>query len=693
MPPAAPSPGSRHDRATGPRWLVALALLGLVVAVFHPVREHDFTGYDDNYHVTDNLHLRSGLTLENAARAFTDSYFAIRAHAQGRPHRALGGWRWIPLTTISFQLDYELYGLEPAGFLLTNVVLHALSTLLLFAALTRMTRAMWPSAFVAAVFAIHPLHVEPVAWVAARPDALASVFWMLGMLAWARYAERPSLGAYGGVALCVALGLLAKPVVVTLPFALLLLDYWPLRRLAPAGAAAPWPLDRARFVRAVLEKLPLLALAVAASAVTFVVAVEGGGMFDTNLLPFDARLANATVSYGVYLAQSVWPSGLAVFYPHPVNGLPAWQVAGSAALLVLLSGLALRWVRTRPYLAVGWLWYLGTLAPMIGLVEFGYQARADRYMYLPLVGLAIAAAWGAADLASLRRGARQILAVAGAAAVAGLAINAWQQVKTWRDTVTLFERAVEVTEDNFLAHKNLADGLLQLGRVDEAEFHYREALRIQPGWPDARLGWADLLAAQGRLGEALEHYEEALQRNPNETRTGTRVAGHYGLTLLRVGRFAEARHQIERALAVHGGVAELHAGMAFASSQLGDFVRAVRHGREALRFDPALDSAANNLAWILATSPDPSARNPEESILIMGRLLREAERPHPAYLDTLAAAYAAAGRFPDAIDTAARAEKLAREEQSWAKAERIRVRLARYREGEPWIERPARDGG
>jgi spermidine synthase len=270
---------------------------------------------------------------------------------------------------------------------------------------------------------------------------------------------------------------------------------------------------------------------------------------------------------------------------------------------------------------------------------------------------------------------------------------AWQQVKTWRDTVTLFERAVAVTEDNYLAHKNLADGLLQRGRVAEAELHYREALRIQPGWSDARLGWADLLAAQGRLGEALRRYEEEIQRNPNDTRVGTRVAGRYGLALLRVGRFAEARDHLERALVVHGGVAELHAGMAFVTLQLGDFARAVHHGREALHLDPALDSAANNLAWILATSPDPHARNPEESIRIMGRLLREAERPDPAYLDTLAAAYAAAGRFPDAIDTAVRAEELAREERNWAKAERIRVRLVGYREGDPWIERPAHDGG
>jgi len=325
---------------------------------------------------------------------------------------------------------------------------------------------------------------------------------------------------------------------------------------------------------------------------------------------------------------------------------------------------------------------------MIGLVQVGLQAHADRYMYLPLVGLAIAAAWGAADLASPRRGTRQFLAVAGAAAVAGLTFAAWQQVKTWRDTVTLFERAIAVTEDNYIAHKNLAGELLLRGRIDEAERHYREALRIRPGWSGALLGWADALAAQGRVGEALGHYEEELRRDPDNTE----AAGRYGLALLRVGRFAEARDSLERALAAHGDVAELHAGMALATSQLGDFARAVRHGREALRLDPTLDSAANNLAWILATSPDPRARNPEESIRIMERLLREAERPDPGYLDTLAAAYAAAGRFPDAIGTAVRAEKLAREERRWAMAEQIRVRLARYRGGESWTEHPARDG-
>jgi len=358
-------------------------------------------------------------------------------------------------------------------------------------------------------------------------------------------------------------------------------------------------------------------------------------------------------------------------------------------LITLLSALALRWARTRPYLIVGWLWYLGTLVPMVGLVQVGLQAHADRYMYLPLVGLAIAAAWGAADLASLRGSTRQFLAVAGAAAVAGLGFAAYQQVKTWRDPMTIFEQAIAVTEDNYIAHSNLAGALLLDGRAGEAGPHYREALRIRPDWPEAQLGLANALAAQGRLGEALERYAELLQRDSGDAR----AAGHYGLALLRVGHFAEARDQLEYALTAHGNIAELHVGMALASAQLGDFARAVRHGRKALQLDPTLDSAANNLAWILATSPDPSARNPDESIRIMGRLLGEAERPDPAYLDTLAAAYAAAGRFPDAIDTATRAEKLAREEQRSAIAEEIRVHLARYRGGEPWIEQPARDGG
>jgi len=670
--PASVNPALRSTRATGLRWLVALALLGLVAAVFHPVRGHDFVQYDDDVYILENPNLRSGLTPESVMRAFTEPYEN----------------NWIPLTWISLQVNHEFHGLEPAGYLVTNAVLHALSTLLLFAALTRMTRAIWPSAFVAAVFAIHPLHVESVAWATERKDALSGVFWMLGMLAWARYAERPSLRAYGVVALCLSLGLLAKPAVVTLPFALLLLDYWPLRRLAPEGAAAPWPFDRARLKRAVLEKLPLLVLVAAASAVTFVVQRRTGAMVDASLLPLGSRIANAVVSYVVYLGQSVWPSGLAVFYPHPGDGLPALQVAGSAALLVLVSALALRWARTRPYLAVGWLWYLGTLVPMIGLVQVGRQAHADRYMYLPLVGLSIAAAWGAADLGSSRRGVRQVLAAAGATAVAVLALTAWQQVKPWQDAVTLFEHAIAVTEDNHLAHKNLADALLNEGHAEEAADHYREALRIQPSWSEARLGWGEALAALGRIGEAIKRYEEVLRHNPEDTR----AAGHYGLALLRAGRFAEARDPIERALADNERVAELQAGMALVSAQVGDFARAVHHGREALHLDPALDSAANNLAWILATSPDPHVRDAEEAIGVMENLLRGAERPQPAYLDTLAAAYAAAGRFPDAIETAARAEKAARDEQQWAMAEQIHVRLALYRGGEAWIERPTSDG-
>ncbi|MCH8084048.1 MAG: glycosyltransferase family 39 protein, partial [Myxococcales bacterium] len=278
--PANPDPGSPRNRTAARHWLIALALLGLIAAVFHPVREHDFTGYDDDFYITENPYLRSGLTLENVVRAFTQPYVA----------------NWIPLTRISFLLDYELYGLEPAGFLLTNVILHALSTLLLFAALTRMTRAIWPSAFVAAVFAVHPLHVESVAWASERKDVLAGAFWMLGLLAWTRYTERPSLGAYGIVTLCLALGLLAKPIVVTLPFALLLLDYWPLRRLAPEGAATPWPLDRARLGRAVLEKLPLLVLVAAAGAVTTAVYLQAGQIVDAEQMPLEQRLANAAVS-------------------------------------------------------------------------------------------------------------------------------------------------------------------------------------------------------------------------------------------------------------------------------------------------------------------------------------------------------------------------------------------------------------
>ncbi len=636
---------------------VGLALAGLValvVLVYLPVRHHAFVEYDDDLYIVENPNLRQPLGLESVARAFREPYEHL----------------WVPLTWLSLHVEYRLHGASPRGYLATNVALHALAAVLLYAAFARMTGARWRSLFVAAVFAVHPLRVESVAWAAERKDVLAGVFWMLALVAHARLAERPrSVSRYLAVALCLVLGLLSKPMVVTLPFALLLLDDWPLRRLSR---------------RAVLEKLPLVALAAAASAVTVWVQRESGALLSVDRLPLGDRIANALDSYGVYLVKTVWPTGLAAFYPHPRGGLPPWRVAGAALLLASLTALALRAGRARPYLRVGWLWYLGTLVPVIGLVQTGLHARADRFTYLPSIGLALIAAWGVPDLLARVRAPRWAAPVAGACAIAALAVAASLQVRHWSGPIALYERAIAVTEDNYLAHKNLGDVLLAQGRLDEAERHYLAAARIDPSWSETRLGLADLRAARGDLGGALRGYEEVLRADPGSTR----ALGRYGLALLRAGRVREARPALERAVAAHGGVAELHAGLALAAAGVGEDALAAQEGREALRLDPALDAAANNLAWLLATTPDERVRAPEEAIALLEGRLRGAAAT-PSQLDTLAAAYAAAGRFGDAVETARRGERLARAQGRAGAAERFRERRGLYEQGRPYVERPA----
>ena len=406
-----------------PYQLVPLLLLASTLAVFFPVRDHEFVDYDDARYVVENPNLAEGLGRESVARAFAEPYFA----------------NWIPLTSISLLIDHELYGLEPAGYLRTNVALHAASALLLFFALLRMTRAPWASAFVAAVFALHPLHVESVAWVSGRKDVLCGLFWMLTLYAYARYAERPqSPGRYALVVTGVALALLSKPLAITLPFALLLLDYWPLGRLTSADSRR-W-LDRARLRRALLEKLPLLALAGAAAVITYAVQ-EKIGVVRSAEFSLPLRISNALLSYALYLRDAIWPSGLAAFYPFPHAGLPVGAVLAALLVLCGVSALALRGARSRPYLLTGWLWYLGTLAPMIGILQVGLQARADRYTYIPLVGPAIMLAWSGAALARRTRAARTALAIAGAGAVAALAVAASFQVAVWHDARSPSPRA------------------------------------------------------------------------------------------------------------------------------------------------------------------------------------------------------------------------------------------------------------
>jgi len=505
------------------RIAIAAALIASVLGVYAGVRTHQFLHYDDDIYVLDNPNLRRPLDASAVVDAFADPYYD----------------NWIPLTHLSLHLDFARAGLDPAAFLITNVLLHAASSALLFYALLALGGALWTSAFAAGVFALHPLHVESVAWISERKDVLSGLFFALALLAYARSARTPA-PRHRGVAAALAAGLLAKPSLVPLPFLLVVLDFWPLRRW---GAASAQPLGLAALLR---EKRWLFLLALIASLVALRVQSAGGTMNHGDALPFDVRLPNASLSVGAYLRDAVWPSRLAAFYPHPEGDISRTGAAAMAALLVAATA-ACWWLRrTQPWLLVGWLWFLGLLAPVLGLVQVGAQARADRYTYLPLTGLAIALAGCAASWAGADPARRRACAGAGLALLALLAVTAQRQVAVWRDTETLFAHAAAVTEGNFLAEHAVGSELLARGEADLAEPHFAAALRMRERWPEAHLGLADAHAAQGRFEQAIREYESGLRRAPRNARGHLRLAR----ALLATGRSAEALGRARAAVAL-----------------------------------------------------------------------------------------------------------------------------------------------
>lgn len=479
-----PLPHGRGSRSLPSRdrkgAIIAFSLLIVVFLIYFQLRSSGFVNYDDPEFLVNNPHLRGGLTPASLAWAFQTGYAA----------------NWFPLTWLSYLLGVSLYGLDPGWHHLTNVFLHAIDAVLLFAVLRRMTGALWRSAFVALLFAVHPLHVEAVAWISQRRELLSGLFWFLSLWAYLRYVARPRAAAYALLLLAFAGGLMSKPMIVTLPFVLLLLDYWPLGR---------WQTVAPR--RLILEKAPLLALAAAGSAITLMVQQGGGAVSSLAEVPFRFRLENALVSYLAYVGQFFWPARLAVIYPY-ANDLRAWQIVGAAAILIALTVLAVAQRRKRPYLAVGWFWFAGTLVPVIGLVQVGIQSRADRYMYIPLVGLAIAAVWGAAEIAG-----RRAMAV-GAIACCAYGAVAWSAAAYWRDTVTLFRHAIAVTEDNWPALTTLSQTLLTENRVDEAMPYIAETLRLRPNLSEAHINYGAALSKRGQFDDAAAQYRTALKADP-----------------------------------------------------------------------------------------------------------------------------------------------------------------------------------
>jgi tetratricopeptide (TPR) repeat protein len=499
------------------------------------------------------------------------------------------------VTWLSHMLDCQLFGLSPGGHHLTNVALHLANSLLLFLWLLYLTDSLGCSFMVAALFALHPMHVESVAWVSERKDVLSTFFWLLTMWAYVWYVRRPGLGRYLSILVCFILGLMAKPMLVTLPFVLLLLDYWPLARLSlpgrgpAAAAAAPGP--GVSLKRLVWEKAPLFALAGLFCLVTIYAQKTVGAFWSLKTLPFTTRLANALMAYVSYIGKMFWPAHLAVAYPYPAHNPPLTPVLAAALLLASLTFLALRQARRHPYLLVGWLWYLGTLVPVIGLVQVGRQAMADRYTYVPYIGLFIAVVWGIAELASRWRASRFLLPVGTSAVLTALAVCAWVQVGYWRNSISLYEHTLKVTGNNALVHVNLGVALAEQGKLNQAIDQYNAALRLKPDFVEAHFNLGAALAAQGKLDQAIAQYTAALRLKPTLAEAHIALGG----ALAAQDKLDQAAAQYTAALRLKPDLAVTHNNLGIILADQGKLAEAIAQFQKAIQIKPDFSQAYLNL--------------------------------------------------------------------------------------------------
>jgi protein O-mannosyl-transferase len=644
---------------------VCLALAAITWFVFGQTLWHDFVDFDDNLYVYQNPAITRGLSVDGVLGAFT------------HPHAG----NWHPLTTISHMLDCQLFRLKAGDHHFTNVLLHTIAVLLLFFVLKQMTGAFWPSAFVAGVFAIHPLHVESVAWVSERKDVLSAVFFMLTLGAYVRYVRKPNVWRYLAVALCLALGLMSKPMLVTVPFVLLLLDYWPLERFSE------------KLTRLVLEKIPLLTLCAPSCIATLLIQRYAKGAVAQ--LPFPWRLNNAAVSYVAYIWQMFWPARLVPFYPHPNDQLPLWQAFLAIAFLISVSLLAILWRKKRPYIFTGWFWYVAMLAPVIGLIQAGEQARADRYSYLPQIGLYVMIVWavtnliapttmhdfrsrlGGTRLQPTSRGSREVrtngpqgrgykpfCAAIGTAIVMALSWRSFVQTSYWKNPETLWNHTLVVSPSNNMAHTNLGYLSLRRGEWDQAISHFEKALEIRSSYPFAQYkrggaliesNLAGAFAQKGMLEDAIDHYERAAKLRPD-----------YGDVYLNLGSILFGQGRTDEAIALwrkaatvqpeDGGFHTILGGTFLKKGLRND---AIAEYELAARVSPQDPLPRNNLAWLLATCDDASIRDGAKAIALASRAVQLSRGADPSYLRTLAAANAEAGRLSEAINVAHRAEDMA----------------------------------
>jgi len=579
------------DRILNKHWsfYICAGLILAALIAFEPVRRNGFVSYDDDAYVTENLHVKEGLTRQSIVWAFTTSHTDY----------------WHPLTWLSHILDCELFGLNPAGHHLVSLLFHVANTLLLFWLLKAMTAAPWPSAFVAAAFAVHPLHVESVVWIAERKDVLSSLFWFLTIAAYIRYAKRPNIAGFLPVILAFSLGLLAKPMLVTLPFVLLLLDYWPLQRFQwhrrieeqdlplfdSADITAQKPSNRYLFY----EKIPLFILTAISSAITYIVVQHIGALTLMKTLSLNIRISNALISYPRYILKIIYPTRLAVLYPLTVNAIHKWQVVVSFIVLIVISAGVIYTARSRRYLLVGWLWFIGTLVPVIGLVQVGSQSMADRYTYLSSIGIFIIVAWGSAELLTKWRYQAIALKILGGLLICAMVFCTRIQVRYWKDDFTLYRRALAVTQNNFIMHHNYGYYLSGSGRTEEAIEHFNEALQIKPDYAKAHFSLGVALASQGKFDEAVEHFIKTVRIDPGFAEAYCNL----GNALDAQGKLEEAIVSYIKALQINPDLAEVHYNLGLILIRLGRFDMAVAHLAEALRIKPDFTGALNKLGYVL----------------------------------------------------------------------------------------------
>jgi len=556
------------NQASNRCWLfpICLVLALAALAVFWQVRHHEFIDFDDDDYIYYNSYVMSGLTREGLVYAFT-SY-------------DLGDWH--PLTMLSHMLDCQLYELDPGGHHLTSVLFHVANTLLLFVVLNGMTGGLWPSAFVAAAFALHPLHVESVAWASERKDVLSTFFWMLTMAAYLRYVKSPSISRYVLALLAFVLGLMAKPMLVTLPFVLLLLDYWPLDRLQWGSESTGKGLSLSKEVKAsfqrtsprhlIVEKIPFFAISAVISVVTFLFERSVGVVGSTISYPVVYRIENALIVYMAYIGKMLWPVRLAVFYPYPVGGLSSWKVVASALALTFITSAVICKRKQRPYLIVGWLWYIGTLVPVIGFVQIALQAMADRYTYIPLTGLFIIIAWGVPDLLARLHYRKFILSISAGVILTALGVTAWFQVKHWRNDITLYQHAASVIKDNWWAHHGLGSALKKQGRIDEANKEFEKALQIE-------------------IDNAISKWKNVLRYKPADAEAHLNL----GLALIWKKKFDDAIEHLNQALKARPDWAEAYYCLGLAFDQQGNYGLAIQNYNEALRLKPNYPDAIKSL--------------------------------------------------------------------------------------------------